>query len=116
MILAFVLILSVLLYYRYNTDYQVHVQYYTTQYFQKDSKDVFMNLQEGYKKKFAVMEDTFLYYEKMTVCQGIDMHREAEMLHEQMMEEFPTVDLSHHQVHLDQMKNPNEYVNKHLSC
>ena len=67
-------------------------------------------------KKFLIMEDRFLEYEKISVCQSRDKQLEAGALDQAIREEFPGYDFTYHNLQLKQIAEPMRKVNPYLVC
>ena len=67
-------------------------------------------------KKFVVMEDRFLEYEKDSACRGIDRRVEAGKLDQIIRETFMGYDFTYHNKHLKQISEQNRKINPYLSC
>ena len=67
-------------------------------------------------KKFLIMEDRFLEYEKISVCQSRDKQLEAGALDQAIREEFPGYDFTYHNQQLKQIAEPMRKVNPYLVC
>ena len=71
----------------------------------------------SYRRQFLQDEDDFLALEILAVCNldssaitsAIDLDR-------QMRARFPNQKLVHHPMHIRQMMNPNQKINKFLNC
>tara|TARA_R110002074_G_scaffold308924_1_gene479676 strand:- start:57 stop:431 length:375 start_codon:yes stop_codon:yes gene_type:complete len=74
------------------------------------------NMSEEELKKFLIMEDRFLEYEKVSVCQGRDRQLEAGALDQAIREEFPGWDFTYHNTHLKQISEPMRKINPDLIC
>ena len=101
---------------------QIDVGDYKTTHYSQDSYDFFkrVEMESGYSEEtlqeLAMMEDQFLAYEKETVCRGVSRLREAMTLDQQMKDRFQGWDFMHHQIHIQQMAQPDKIINKNLSC
>ena len=114
-ILAIILILNIINVDKGNN--QVTIDGYKTTHFSPESKELFDKLPSTYSKKdFAVMEDLFNKYEKLTVCNGISHLRLALELDHQMKERFRGWDLSYHQRVLNQINQPSKVIDPNLKC
>ncbi len=67
-------------------------------------------------KKFLMMEDRFLEYEKDSACRAIDRRIEATKLDQLIKETFMGYDFGYHTKHLRQVAEQNRQVNPYLSC
>lgn len=67
-------------------------------------------------RKFVMMEDKFLEYEKDSVCRKIDRVREAGMLDQAIREEFGGYDFTYHSKHIKQISEQNRIINPNLKC
>ena len=119
-IMYLIIIGALILLYMYQTtpkDNQVIVDNYKTSYFSEESKKLFDQLpsQES-KKVFAMMEDLFNRYEKLTVCGGVSYLKLATELDQQMKERFIGWDLSFHQRVLNQIAQPSKRIDPNLRC
>ena len=70
----------------------------------------------GMLKRFAMLEDTFLGYERDIVCNGARLVMQASALSQEIQSSFPAWNFGYHAVHLEQMKNPDRTVNPNLVC
>lgn len=85
------------------------------------SRDMFYKMQRKEMsaenlKKFAMMEDRFLEYEKDAACRGRDRVLDAEGIHNAIREAFRGYDFAYHNPHLKQVAEPHRRVNPYLSC
>ena len=98
-------------------DNQVSVDGYKTHYFSPESKKLFDQLpSSNSKREFAIMEDLFNRYEKLTVCGGMSHLKLATELDQQMKERFRGWDLSYHQRVLNQIAQPSKNLDPNLRC
>ena len=67
-------------------------------------------------KKFIVMEDRFLEYEKDSVCMGRDRQMDAISLNQAIKESFVGFDFTYHNKHLKQISETNRIINPNLKC
>ena len=67
-------------------------------------------------KKFAMMEDRFLEYEKESACRGRDRVLDASGLDQAIRESFSAYDFTYHNNHLKQISEPNRIINPYLKC
>lgn len=99
------------------TNNQVTIDGYKTIYFSPESKKLFDILPSNHSKKdFAIMEDLFNKYEKLTVCNGMSHLKLALELDHQMKERFRGWDLSYHQRVLNQISQPSKVIDPNLKC
>jgi len=99
------------------TDNQVTIDGYKTHYFSPESKKLFDQLpSNNSKREFAIMEDLFNRYEKLTVCGGMSHLRLATELDQQMKERFRGWNLSYHQRVLNQIAQPSKNLDPNLRC
>jgi hypothetical protein len=98
-------------------DNQVTIDGYKTHYFSPESKKLFDQLpSNNSKREFAIMEDLFNKYEKLTVCGGMSHLRLATELDQQMKERFRGWNLSYHQRVLNQIAQPSKNLDPNLRC
>ena len=121
LMIIIILIYIIQSYFNNNNKNQLKIGDYQTKYFTEDSKKVFEQLEKDEVsvfnlRSFAMMEDEFLRFERISVCQSVSHLDSALSLHEQMQEKFRGRDLSHHEIHLEQMRNPDKIINIHLKC
>lgn len=117
MIVLLVFLALLILYQSTPRDTQVTIDGYKTQYFSPESKKLFDQLpSQKSKKDFAVMEDLFNKYEKLTVCGGVSYLMLATKLDQQMKERFMGWDLSYHQRVINQLAQPSKTIDPHLRC
>tara|TARA_R110002074_G_scaffold111070_3_gene238759 strand:- start:445 stop:828 length:384 start_codon:yes stop_codon:yes gene_type:complete len=83
------------------------------QMFHKMERD---RLSQETLKKFLIMEDRFLEYEKDSACRGIPRGIEAGALDQVIRETFIAYDFSYHNKHLKQINEPNRIINPNLKC
>ena len=96
---------------------QVYIDGYQTTYFSPESKKLFDQLPaKKSKKDFAIMEDLFNRYEKLTVCGGVSHLRLATELDQQMKERFRGWDLGYHRRVLNQIAQPSKMIDPNLKC
>tara|TARA_R110002096_G_scaffold83167_2_gene193114 strand:+ start:277 stop:669 length:393 start_codon:yes stop_codon:yes gene_type:complete len=102
---------------------QVSEGNYTTNNFEicPQSRQMFARMQKSQMqsqelKKFLIMEDRFLEYEKISVCQSRDKQLEAGALDQAIREEFPGYDFTYHNQQLKQIAEPMRKVNPCLVC
>ena len=102
---------------------QVYVDSFKTTNFEisPDSRKIFLKMQvDGISKenlkKFAMMEDRFLEYEKDSACRGIDRRVEGGKLDQLIRETFMAYDFTYHNNHLKQIGEQNRIINPYLSC
>lgn len=101
---------------------QVTIGNYQTKYFNLSdgkSKEMFNELRDGGMSpetltNFAMMEDQFLNFERMTVLFGQDRKIEAIQLSQQIKETFPGYDFSYHTIHIKQISEPNKLINRNI--
>jgi len=117
MLILLALILLFVMFKNRPTDNQVTIDGYKTQYFSPESKKLFDQLpSQKSKKDFAVMEDLFNRYEKLTVCGGMSHLKLATELDQQMKERFVGWDLSYHQRVINQISQPSKNLDPNLKC
>lgn len=92
-------------------DNQVAVDGYKTRYFTPQSKAAYDQIKTH---KFAVMEDTFMECEYLTVYQGISHLKKALQIHQEMTETYPNIDLRYHNLALNQMGRPSKQLDPNL--
>lgn len=105
------------------TSLQVSVGDYTTRNFDicPSSKKTYETMKaqgvdEALLKRFVMLEDTFLGYERTTVCGGKDLYLQASSLSQEIKSIFQGWDFAYHTIHLKQMAEPLKRINPHLSC
>lgn len=99
------------------TDNQVVIDGYKTQHFSEESKKLFEQLpSQKSKKDFAMMEDLFNRYEKLSVCGNVSYLKLATELDQQMKERFIGWDLGYHQRVLNQIAQPSKKIDPNLRC
>jgi len=120
-IIAIAIIILLLLIPR--SEKQVYVDNFQTSNFEISpaSRKMFLKMQvDGISKenlkKFAMMEDRFLEYEKDAACRGIDRQIEAGNLDQHIREMFTQYDFTFHNKHMKQMAEQNRIINPYLSC
>lgn len=112
-----VIILLFLMYKGKPEDNQVYIDGYQTVYFSPESKKLFEQLPaKKSKKDFAIMEDLFNSYEKLTVCGGVSHLMLATELDQQMKERFRGWDLGYHMRVLNQIAQPSKIIDPNLKC
>tara|TARA_R110002072_G_scaffold157128_8_gene307651 strand:+ start:102 stop:434 length:333 start_codon:yes stop_codon:yes gene_type:complete len=99
---------------------QIKIGNYQTKYFTEHSKNFFEQLEkDGVSilnlRTFAMMEDEFLRFEILTVYRNVSYIDSALSMHDQMQEKFRGWDLSHHKIHIEQMRKPDKIINTDLS-
>jgi len=67
-------------------------------------------------KKFVIMEDRFLEYEKESACRGRDRVLDATSLDQSIRETFGAYDFTYHNNHLKQIAEANRIINPYLKC
>ena len=67
-------------------------------------------------KKFAMMEDRFLEYEKESACMGRDRVLDATGLDQSIREAFGGYDFTYHNNHLKQVAETRKVINPYLKC
>lgn len=98
-------------------DNQVVVDGYKTYYFSEESKNLFDQLpSQKSKKDFAIMEDLFNRYEKLSVCGNVSYLKLATELDQQMKERFIGWDLGYHQRVINQIAQPSKKIDPNLKC
>lgn len=81
--------------------------------FEKMKRD---GVSEDSLKKFIMMEDRFLEYEKDCACRGINRETEAIAVDQMIRESFAGYDFTYHNKHLKQTAEPNRVINPYLNC
>ena len=67
-------------------------------------------------KKFLIMEDRFLEYEKESACMGRDRKLDATALDQTIRDTFTAYDFTYHNKHLKQISETNRVINPYLKC
>lgn len=67
-------------------------------------------------KKFLVMEDRFLEYEKDSACRGRDRIMDATGLDQGIRDTFIAYDFTYHNKHLKQIADTKRVINPYLKC
>lgn len=91
---------------------QVTVGGYTTRYFTPQSKATFDTIKTV---DFAVAEDEFMECEYLTVHRGVSHLRRALQIHQKMTETFPKLNLSYHNMALNQIGRPSKSLDPNLA-
>lgn len=116
----YIIVSLILLFLMYKTrpiDNQIYIDGYQTTYFSPESKQFFDRLPaKKSKKDFAIMEDLFNRYEKLTVYGGVSHLRLATELDQQMKERFRGWDLGYHTRVLNQIAQPSKMIDQNLKC
>lgn len=86
-----------------------------------DSRKMFYKMQkEGLSqeslKKFVMMEDRFLEYEKESACMGRDRVLDSTSLDQVIRDTFPAYDFTYHNKHLKQIAETKRVINPYLKC
>ena len=117
MLVLLALLVLIIMFMKRPVDNQVSVDGYKTHYFSPESKKLFDQLpSSNSKREFAIMEDLFNRYEKLTVCGGMSHLKLATELDQQMKERFRGWDLSYHQRVLNQIAQPSKNLDPNLRC
>lgn len=118
-----IIALCIILYLTPKANKQVQIDNVYSQNFEisPDSKQMFNKMKRDYLsneeiKKFVIMEDRFLEYEKDSVCMGRDRQMEATSLDQAIRENFLGFDFTYHNKHLKQISEPNRIINPYLKC
>lgn len=85
------------------------------------SRDVYLRMRsdgmnEDGLKRFVLMEDRFLYSEKMSVCSGLSHIIEATGLSNVIKDIFPRYNFAYHTLHLKQIAESLKIVNTRVTC
>lgn len=67
-------------------------------------------------KKFAMMEDRFLEYEKEAACMGRDRVLDAHGLDQAIKDAYPGYDFGYHNLHMKQIAETRRVINPYLKC
>tara|TARA_R110002074_G_scaffold8841_9_gene35831 strand:- start:11885 stop:12271 length:387 start_codon:yes stop_codon:yes gene_type:complete len=86
-----------------------------------DSRKMFHKMQKSglsldSLKKFVMMEDRFLEYEKESACMGRDRVLDSTSLDQVIRETFVAYDFTYHNNHLKQIAETNRVINPYLKC
>tara|TARA_Y100001936_G_scaffold100254_1_gene98579 strand:- start:3329 stop:3712 length:384 start_codon:yes stop_codon:yes gene_type:complete len=81
--------------------------------FEKMKKD---GVPEEGLKRFVIMEDRLLEYEKDSVCKGISRKAEAIAIDQAIKDSFRGYDFKFHTKHLTQIFVPEKKLNPRLKC
>tara|TARA_R110002074_G_scaffold33996_1_gene94044 strand:+ start:2678 stop:3052 length:375 start_codon:yes stop_codon:yes gene_type:complete len=102
---------------------QVSEGNYTTNNFEicPQSRQMFEKMKRDHMnkddlKKFLIMEDRFLEFEKSSVCLGRDRNMEAIALDQSIRDDFLGYDFTYHNNQLKQIAEPMRKVNPYLVC
>ena len=105
------------------TDKQVHIDNLHSNNFEisPDSRKMFHKmLKDGLSKeslkKFVMMEDRFLEYEKESACMGRDRVLDATSLDQAIRDTFMAYDFTYHTKHLKQISETKRVINPYLKC
>lgn len=67
-------------------------------------------------KKFLIMEDRLLEYEKDSACRGRERIMDASGLDQAIRDTFVAYDFTYHNNHLKQISETNRIINPYLKC